>query len=269
MKRIKIILGYILGFILSLSIFVLALSMITYKTILDKSFMDRLIDENNYYENIYNEIDMNVKDYITSSGFDETILDGIIVKDEVYSEISSYFDGMYNGKVYEVDSSKVEERLKDNINKYLVKHNLGLNDTQELELFIKDIGEIYKNEINMYGVLRGVVTRVTTITNIVRKVIIIDSVIVGACVIIVGLLRTINIGSCIMSGGLMLIIFRLFIYERVDTQNIEIINDYFSLILRSLFNYISNYMLEISVILIGVGFLLSLFKLGNKKVEKK
>ena len=268
MKKIKIILGYVLGLILSISLFILVISIICYKTVLDKSFMDRLIDENNYYENIYNEIDLNVKDYITSSGFDNSILEGIIVKEEVYNDISVYFDLMYKGKFYEVDSSKVETRLKDNINKYLVKHNLGVNDTQELDMFIKDIGDIYKNEINMYGTLRGFVNRVTTITNIVRKVIIIDGVIVGVSLIIVSLLRTINIGSCIMSSGLMVILFRLFIYERIDVENILIISEYFSNILKSIFNYISNYMLEISVILIGVGFLFSLFKIKDKKVEK-
>ena len=56
MNRLKIILSYIFGFLLSVGLFVLSMLFIIKKTVTDRSFMFRLMDENNYYEKVYTSI---------------------------------------------------------------------------------------------------------------------------------------------------------------------------------------------------------------------
>ena len=94
MNRIRIILSYILGLILSICLVILALIFISKKTILDKSFISRLFDENNYYENVYNSINEDILDYMTSSGLESEVLESVILKDNQFTLTpSKHFSG--------------------------------------------------------------------------------------------------------------------------------------------------------------------------------
>ena len=269
MSRAKIILSYLVGLLLSMCLLILALLLIIRKTIFDKSFMYRVIDENNYYVNVYNRIDENVKDYMMSSGLEEDILDGVIEEDNVKKDAKNFIDSIYKGEVYIVNTEEIESKLRSNINDYLKKHNLGVDNTSELDMFISDIGKIYKNEINLYDMVNGLAPRVVKYTNIIDKVIIVDSVIVGVLFILMIVLNVVSVGSSILSSGISLILVRLFIFERIDSENVLIISDYFSLIIRNILRYINNYLLEVGLVLVISGFIISLFRNKKKKVEKK
>ena len=100
MNKIKIILSYLLGFFLSISIFILAILFIVKKTVSDKSFMFRLMDENNYYERIYKSINEDIEDYMMSSGLETIILDGVVEKNIVKKDIVNYVNYLYNNEKY-------------------------------------------------------------------------------------------------------------------------------------------------------------------------
>ena len=264
MNKIKIILSYLFGFILSLGIFLLAILFISKKTICDKTFMFRLMDENNYYEKVYNSINEDVEDYMMSSGLETVILNNVIVKSTVKSEIINYVNYLYEGKKYNVDTTYIHDTLKTNIDNYLKGLNLGIDNTNELELFIGDIEGIYKEEVSFYNTIDRLASYLKKLPNILNKALIIDIILVGVLLILLLLIRVVNIGSCIFSSGLILFLIKIFIYERIDSQNILIVSDHFSLIVRNTFKYISNYMISISVILLSVGFILCLFDLSKK-----
>ena len=56
MSRLKIILSYLVGLLLSFALLVLVLLLVVKKTIIDRPFVDRVIEENNYYTNVYERI---------------------------------------------------------------------------------------------------------------------------------------------------------------------------------------------------------------------
>lgn len=269
MNKIKLILSYLFGFILSVSIFVLAMLLIAKNSVSNKTFMFRLMDENNYYENVYKSINEDIEDYMMSSGLESEVLNGVIVKDNVKNDIINYTNSLYDGSKYEVDTTNIHNTLKTNINKYLKGLNLGIDNTNELDLFINDVEKIYKEEVSFYNTLDRVASPLNKLCSLIDKAIIILCIFVLIFTIIILILRGINIGSCILSSGLILFLFKLFIYERIDSQNILIVSEEFSLIVRSMFKYISNYMINISIILICVGFILSLFNFSKKMIEKK
>lgn len=264
MNKIKLILSYIFGFILSVSIFSLAVLFIVKNTASDKTFMFKLMDENNYYDKVYNSICEDVEDYMMSSGLEKEILDGVIQKDKVKEDITNYVNYLYEGKLYTVDTTSIKTTLKTNIDKYLKGLNLGINNTNELELFIDDVAGIYKEEVSFYNTLDRVSSYLLKVTSLIDKALIANILLVGVLTIIVLVLRKINIGSCILGSGLILFLIKLFVYERIDSENILIVSDHFSLIVRSMFKYISEYMIYISVILICIGFILCLFKIHKK-----
>ena len=264
MNKIKIIISYLLGIVLSISLFTLAMLFIVKNTVSNKSFMFRLMDENNYYTSIYNSINEDISDYMMSSGLESEVMDGVIDKNTVHSDIVNYINSFYKGKKYNVDTSKIHTTLRSNIDKYLKELNLGIDNTNELDLFINDIEKIYKDEVSFYNTIDRLSSYIVKANNLINKVLIINIIVVAILLILIIVLRSINIGSSILSGGLILFLVKLFIYERIDTQNILIVSDYFSLIIRSMFKYISNYMISISIVLICIGIILSLFKITKK-----
>ena len=269
MNRLKIILSYILGFALTISLFLLAGLLIVKNTILDKSFMFRLMDENNYYSNVYKSICEDIEDYMTSSGLEKEILDGVISKNKVEKDIVEYTNGLYSNTKYEVSTVEIKDKLKNNINHYLKDLNLGIDNTNELDLFISDIEDIYKEEVSFYNTLDITSSIINKLNNMIDKVLLAVIICTVILIILVLLLRVVNIGSCILGSGIILFIIRLFIYERVDFENILLVSDHFSLIIRSMFKYISNYMISISVILVCIGFIFSLINFRKKVIEKK
>ena len=264
MNKIKLILSYIFGLILSIGIFFLAILFIVKYTVSDKTFMFKLMDESNYYDKVYKSICDDINDYMTSSGLEEEILKGVVNKSAVKEDITNYVNYLYEGKIYSVDTTSIKETLKTNIDEYLKGLNLGINNTNELELFIDDIAGIYKEEVSFYNTLDKVSSYLYKVSSLIDKALVANIILVGVLTIIILLLRKINIGSCILSGGIILALVKLFVYERIDAENILIVSDYFSLIVRNMFKYISNYMIYISVILICVGLILCLFKIHKK-----
>ncbi len=263
MNKIKVILSYLFGFIVSVSLFVLALLLIVKFSVFDKSFVYRVIDENNYYENVYKSISENIEDYMVSSGLDSSVLDGVVTFDDVKSDVKNYVDNMYNGKVYSADTSKMKDVLENNIKSFLSKQNLQVDSTSELDLFASDVVSIYSKEVSLYNMFDGYIPKIVKVNNLLNKCIVIDTIVLGISAVILLCLRFVSIGSSIMSSGLILLLVKWFVFERIDTNNVLIVSSNFSSVLRSIFRYISIYMLEVSVILIIIGFMFSLIK--NKR----
>ena len=268
MNKIKIILSYILGFILSICLVLIVGIFVSKKTILNKKFMSRLMDENNYYELVYQSISEEIEDYMTSSGLEKEILNNVIIKDNVKNDIDNYMNSLYENKLYIIDTSYVENTLKDNINNYLKNLNLGVDNTNELDLFISDIGGIYKKQVSFYNTLDILNGKLYKISNLIDKYSILLYIITLLLIIIILIIRYINIGSVILSSGFMILLLKIFIYERIDVENVLLISDYFSNIIKSIFKYVGKYMINISIILIVLGFILCLFKNRKNNLEK-
>ena len=260
MKRIKIILSYLLGFILSVSISVLGLLIIFKYTVFNKSYVKDLLVKNNYYESIYNYINEGISDYMVSSGLPESVIDGTFTKDDVERDVKLFIDSMYEGKRVDIDTTRLKDKLRNNINVYIKSLNLGIDNTDELDLFISDTAQIYTNEVKLYNMVDGFSHKFSEFGNIVDKAIIIDGVIDIILIIILIIFGTLNIGSSVMSSGIILILIRLFIFDRIDSKNILIFSESFSVIVKKILGNISLFMLISGISLIIVGFIVSLLK---------
>ena len=263
MNKVKVILSYLFGFVVSVSLFLLVFLLIVKYSVFNKSFIYRVIDENNYYENVYKSIVDGVDDYMISSGLDNSVLDNVITLGSVKTDVKKYVDSMYIGKVYIANTDKMKETLENNIKDYLSKQNLAIESTHELDLFASDVVKIYNNEVSLYNMLNGYIPKIVKVNSLLNKCIVLCICVFVVSLLFLLLLKFINVGSCIMSSGFILLIVKLFVFERIDINNILIISDNFSKVLNSALKYLSVYMLEVSIILIIIGFMFSLIK--NKR----
>ena len=268
MNKIKIMLGYVCGLLITIVLFLLVVLLILKGTVYNKEYIKNELIKNNYYETVSKEILEEMRDYMTSSGMSDEILENLYTNEEVKNEINIFVDNIYIGKKYEVNTKNIKERLDNNIDSYISKYNLQIISKSNLESFKKDMIDIYKKEISLYNTIDSLINPFYKISNILNYAMLGCIVLLVVLLVIELILKVKYIPGIIMSSGLLLIFTRFVIYNKVDIKNLLIITDYFSIILRSILNNIGHLLLVSSLIMIGFGLVSSFVKI-DKKVLKK
>ena len=258
MNKIKILLGYLFSFLLTIIIFLLCLVLIL-KVNVNKEKVINILENNNYYENVYNEILEEMNNYMVSSGLSGEILNDIFTKERVKNDINNYVNNLYLGKVNVLETKDIEEKLTNNIDNYLKENNLKISNKESINMFKKDITNIYSEEINLYKMLNGFVDNIYEIYNLLDKIIVALAIACFVIFVIILLLKVKYIGSILIANGLMLILSKYLILNNIEVNNITIISDYFSIILRNIVNNIYNNILYFGVFSIVIGLIITLF----------
>ena len=147
MKRSKVLLYYLLEFILTILVFITILLLIIKVTILNKNYIKNKINSNDYVHELYVDIKNDFNDYIIHSGFDNNIVDNLFSEDELKIIINKNVDSFYKGEAINVDTDNVKNKLEDNINNYLSEKGITVNNQKDIDLFVKEILKIYKERI--------------------------------------------------------------------------------------------------------------------------
>ncbi len=256
--KVRIILNYLIGFIISLLISLTAIVLISKHTIFDKDYLMDVLDKDNYYDKVYNEIQEEMENDIMPSGFTNDIIKDTFTKEEVKDDIILFINNTYEGKITKLDKEALKEKINNNINDFLTKSNLKITDKTGVDNFLNDLVKVYQNEICLYSYVDGLVNTFYKLSNIINKVIIISLIILFTLIIISKLLLKFNyLSSSVLASGLIILFIRLFIYERIDANYLLIITDIFSNILTIVINKIGNYLFYIGIELVIVGMMFS------------
>lgn len=267
-NRIKIILGYLLGFVCSLIVSLLTILVILKFTIYNSSYVYNLVNKNDYYNKVSLDIREEMENYMVSSGFLESILDDIYTIDDVKKDINNYLDNLYLGQKTNVDKEKIESKLNDNIDKYLKESNLSVINEDDIKSFVSDISSIYEKEVTLYHTFDSFLASFARINKLINIGIIVSVVLVIVLfVVILKGLKTVSIGSSLIAASLILIFIRFVIVEKVDIENILLITENFSDILQILLLNIRKLLLISGIILAVLGFVIIVSTNYNKKMK--
>ena len=271
MNKLKIILGYLFSFITSVTILLIVVLLILKSTVYQKAYIKSVFKENNYYENIANDINDNMRDYLTSSGFTDSILDNIYTLDMVENDINNFIDRVYAGKNIDFDNSIIIENITNNINNYLDEYNIKITSQSSLDSFILDIAKIYDNEVNLYHFADGLVSSFAKTSSIINYAIV--GLIIGLMILFI-ILKFLNVnyyGAILGASGWILLFIKFVLYEKIDYKNITLISDYFGTILKKCFIHVGNYMLVFGIILVVFGLYIIYREsfIVNSKINRK
>ena len=265
----KIILNYIMGFIISLLISLTGLLLIFKLTVFNKEYIINLLDKENYYGKIYDEILEEMDNDIMPSGFSIDIIKDTFTKDEVKKDIITFLDNVYQGKITTLDKTSLKIKIDENIRTYLTKSNLKITDQEGVNNFINDLVNDYQNEICLYSYANGFINTFYHVYKIINILVIVSIILLFIIIIISKLFLKFNyLSSSILASGLIILFLRLFIYEGIDTNYLLVITEKFSDMLSVLLNIIGNYLYYIGLGLIVLGIVLSC-KVFIKKCQGK
>lgn len=270
----KKIIQYIIATVLALAILALIILNILSSTLLDKSYILSKLQEQNYYDKIYEDVNSNFENYIYQSGLDESVIDGIITKEKIKTDTKKIIDNIYSGMDEKIDTEEIKNKLNNNINESL-NHNITETQKKAIDTFIETICKEYETTISHTSYEEKLNNRINIFNKYVgicKKIVL---VVIGVSVILLVLLTikriykiTASFGISFVIDGLILLLANNYINSNIKIDTIMLLNTGISDVLKSISNEILENILKTGSILLALGIILTIIYGIIKSVRK-
>lgn len=269
------IVTYGISFILMISILANIGLGILKNTILKKEYIEQKMEENNYYENVKENIQSGFESYIQQSGLPEEVIEELFTVEDIKQDTEIMLNNIYTSENTIIDTEKIKTKLREKIYDALADVRLMADDEKSIEEFIEIIGSTYQNEIEhsqWLGMFNGQIYKVNDKLNKVQIYIYVLPIILLGLIVICNIKNlgevVKQVGISTLGASILIIIAVLIVRINVDIKNILILNEATSIVIRNTIYEILN---NVTVISIGMGIVaIILCYLGNfVKINKK
>ena len=254
MKKLKMICYYILLILLCLNLLILSLILPLKYTLFNESYMKQELEKQNYDTKVYEEIKTQMNHYLIQSGLDESVFDNIVTKEKVKEDIDNNLTSLYENKECHIDTTSITNQLEENIENYLALQNIEVKDMASLNAFVKQIGSIYEEELNLYGSFPKLQKVMFPLTKVINVIMIINILIILVTLILIKIILKKKVGSVpfLVVGGLLFLI-KNYVLNHVDIAHLLIIDKNFSSLLSSFLQQFFNNLTMLSYLFLGIG----------------
>lgn len=262
MRIIKKIIKIIFSAILTISILLYILINLLSSTILKESYILSKLDQANFYQKVYEEVNSNFEKYIYQSGFDENVLNNVITEEKVKEDFKIIIDNIYNGTNQDINTETIKTNLTNNINSQLGA-NISKIQQNSIDSFVDTILNEYTQTIlhtQYENKINKVYTQINKYINLANKALLIIMAVLIILLILLNLKRLYRgvsyIGISMLSSGILLCIADIFIKMKVAIKNIVILNDTISKIIINVITELLANILKDGIILLVSGIVL-------------
>ena len=275
MKIIFSILKYILVVLLTLVVIAIVIAKIASSTILNESYVLSKLDETGYYRGIYSEVYSNFENYIGPSGLDEEVFENIVSEDKIREDTYRIIDNIYQNKIKDIDTDEIRENLNNNIEKYLEGRTLTSEQETAIGQYVDKICEEYATTILHATSYEQKIAKIFSYANSILPTFIKGVMIATIVLIIILMIFNYNkvfrgvaqVGISVTSSGLFLLISNFILNSKVKIDNIIVMNETFSKVIRVVLNDICDKISNVSLILLVCGLIAIL--ISNSIYNKK
>lgn len=262
MRIIKKIIKIIFSAILTISILLYILINLLSSTILKESYILSKLDQANFYQKVYEEVNSNFEKYIYQSGFDENVLNNVITEEKVKEDFKIIIDNIYNGTNQDINTETIKTNLTNNINNQLGA-NISKTQQNSIDSFVDTILNEYTQTIlhtQYENKINKAYTQINKYINLANKALLIIMAVLIILLILLNLKRLYRgvsyIGISMLSSGILLCVADIFIKMKVDIKNIVILNDTISKIIINVITELLSNILKDGIILLVSGIVL-------------
>lgn len=249
-----------------------------HKTILSKEYIKTNLGKSDYYNKLNLRINNEFEGYLEQSGFDSSILDNVYSNEDIIKDTDIVLDGIYKGLDVNIDLTKFENNLNNNINKYIEINNINLDLKQKesISLFVSKLKTIYENNIHSKEITKDLSKNASIINTFLTRY---KSFINAIPIVLILLIILVNITKLLFSFkfiSLALLSSSIFGIATYFIININNINKNFSNITYVLIEGISKEIITSSRLFLVVALLLTFvfiflenhinFKITNSKI---
>lgn len=205
------------------------------QTILKEEFIEGLLNKNNYYSKIYNEIIEIFKNNTIQSGLEENVLDGIITEEKVENDVKLLIKNIYGKEETSINIEMVKAKLEENINQKIKENNKKVNQEEQknIDAYVKTITDIYSNGI-IYA--KQYIPKIQNIiSNIQKNLVKIEVITYAVSILLIIILFIMNkeeslnyLSIASISTGMLLIMPKILVSLSLKIENILLFNKAFS-----------------------------------------
>lgn len=252
----KIVLSYIMKFIQSISFFLLSLSLILIFTVFNEDYVLDLLNNHNYYQELYDNTLEEVSYYLEQSGLNEEVLNNVISVKSLKNEIIMTIDNLYTNQKITVNTEEFQNNLTTNINNYIKDNSIRVDNKDTVNILTKKLVNIYEEEIsynNTFEKVRPMFNKAYKLT----KIVLLISIIVSIITYLINryIFKDRNIIASLFTNFVILVGLVLYTKYTIDINNIFFYNTSISNILMEFINSVLKCMLVTGII----SFILGLF----------
>lgn len=257
----KKIISYILSFILVLLIILLCLLTIVKSTILNEEYMLSKLEEANYYERMNAEIIEQFKNYTIQSGLSDNVLENLFTQEKLEEDINNVINSIYTGTELEIDTTEIEENLKENVLAEVEAEGKVIDFEDEAMVeYIQAIETAYESQVsystNVINSIGSTFVRIIDLAQIAQSILIVTTTIVAILLIAINIKQIFGLNylaiSCIASG-LFILVAKIMLEQSVDLNNIMLINQATSNVIQLIINNILTQATVAGVVLLVIG----------------
>ena len=233
------------------------------------------MDEQNYYDEIYENVKSNFENYLYQSGLPENVLDNIVSKEKVKKDTEIIINNIYDGTNEVVEVNSIEENLTNNI-KDALGGSIPSSQEKSIKQYISTICNEYKTVITSTkyeSKIYDYKNKANHYISILKKTLLIS--IIGLCIIICLLtvkklyffLASLGVAQTVC--GLMLVFLKYYVFKKVRIAGITILNEPISKVLRAILMQIFAEMIKYGYLFLTMGVLLIVVYGFTKSIIKK
>ena len=167
-NKLKYIGHYMKLFIFSVIVLLLITTILINNTLLNEKYHINKMN-NNYYNDLYNEIYESIKLNTMASGFDERIIKTYYTKEDIKNDVLEYMDYIFNKSNKNIDLSNIETKVEDNVKNYISENKIKNFDESSINAYVNAVVDIYKEKITIMNIpklLRNKLSKIHKIINI-------------------------------------------------------------------------------------------------------
>lgn len=268
MKR-KVIFKYIIEFLIAIFLFFLIISLILKFTIFNESYLLKKIEENNYYDTLYDNIQEEMSYYIVQSGLEKEVLNNIYTIDDIKKDVNALVKSFCANEKVTFDTLEIRNRLEQNILEYLTKNNIKISDEESLTDFVNKMIEVYEECINLSNGLSKISDTFNMLSNFLNYFIIITTIVLFLMIVYLWLLHRNNFGVSSLTVGILLILLNFLAIKYIDIENILFYSSEISNIIKDIVFNILNTIKYFGYAFIVYGIIASSISPIINKIRKK
>ena len=266
----RVVLSYIMKFIQSISFFLLSLSLILIFTVFNEDYVLDLLNNHNYYQELYDNTLEEVSYYLEQSGLNEEVLNNVISVKSLKKEIITTIDNLYTNQKITVNTEEFQNNLTANINNYIKDNNIRVDNKDTVNILTKKLVNIYEEEIsynNTFEKVRPMFNKAYKLTKIVLYL----SIIVSIVTYIINryIFKDRNIIASLFTNFVILVGLVLYIKYTIDINNIFFYNNSISNILMEFINSVLKCMLVTGIVSFLLGLFIVFMATGTFKALRK
>jgi len=259
----KTFINYLIKFIQSISLVIIIFSSIMLLTIFNKHYIYDLLENNNYYTEIFQVAKESVVEYLEQSGLPDDILDNVITQSVVTDNVNKSIEAFYNNKDIVIDTSDFETKLTDSINTYIEDNNIRGTSSSTITTLVNELISIYKNEVSYNNILEKVRSLFSTTLKYIKLALGISILaFIVSYIINRFLFKERNFIVSFFTCFLILEGFVIYVKSSIDIANISFYNVSISAMIKEFIESILYNISLSAVIIFSLGIFLALFSSG-------